>query len=293
MPVLLCVLLATGCDWYQQDEIALRTLRYPYDAGVAIDDGSEPVCLSSHGVRFVYDGEDVGTVGQDAVCSLVDRGKQLWESLAFLYSRREWRVGSFLANRLFEPQTLDGGVTAYAYKRHTGSIARLPLRIPSDVAAQIAEAVAYELKAKSGVMIMAVPSADRQRSFASVTAHMRLEHQRGGVYYVERDRLLSHSFVCRYLGWNATRTDDGVTIYVRAVDDGVTEPWVPTVEELDGVTFYTPDPGRTRVMVAGRELPDVSVNPPDRTYRGSVTIHIPPVQPPVLPAPTSPPGTSP
>jgi hypothetical protein len=57
------------------------------------------------------------------------------------------------------------------------------------------------------------------------------------------------------------------------VNDGVTEPWVPTVEELDGITFYTPDPGRTRVVVAGEELSSVSANPPDRTYRGSVTIH--------------------
>ena len=284
--ILIPVLLATGCDWYGQEDIALRALPYPYEAGVAVDDGTEPGCLASRGVKFVYDDEGVRTAGQDAACSLVDRGKQLWESLAFLYSRREWRGSSFFANRLFEPWTSGDGITEYAYKRYAGSIAQLPLRMPSDAAAQVAEAVAYELKAKGGVMIVAGPATDRQRLFASVTAHMRLEHQRGGVYYVERDRLLGYSFVRRYLEWNATRTDDGVTIYVRAVNGGVAKPWVPTVEELEGITFYTPDPERTRVLVAGQELSNVSVNPPDRTRRGSVTLRPTAVQP-------TPPGTSP
>lgn len=76
-----------------------------------------------------------------------------------------------------------------------------------------------------------------------------------------RDRLLTYSLVRRYLEWDATRTDGGVTIHVRAVNDGVTEPWIPTVDELDGITFYTLDPGRTRVVVAGEELSDVSVTP--------------------------------
>ena len=66
MPVLLCMLLATGCDWYRHDETTLRALPYPHDAGVAVDDGSEPTCLSSRGVTFVYDGDEVRTAGQDA-----------------------------------------------------------------------------------------------------------------------------------------------------------------------------------------------------------------------------------
>ena len=284
MPVLLCALLMAGCDWYRQDEIALRALPYPYEAGVAVDDGSEPACLRSRGIRFVYDGEEVHTAGQDAACSLVDRVRQLWESLSFLYSRREWRGGSFFANRLFEPHgTVDGG-TVYAYKAYGGLIAHLPSQMRQDDAAQVTEAITYELAAKGGVMIVG-GAKDRQGIFGAVRAHLG----RGAVHLVERDRLLAYGFVRRYLEWDATSADDGVTVHVRAVNDGVTEPWVPTVEELDGITFYTPDPGRTRVVVAGQELSDVSVNPPDRTRRGSVTIHVPPIQPATITIP----GTSP
>lgn len=272
MPALLCVLLVTGCDWYQQGETALRAVPYPHNAGVSIDDGSEPVCLSARGVRFVYDGEAVRTAGQDAACSLVDRGRQLWESLTFLYSRREWRGGSFFANRLFEPRVTEDGGTVYAYKAYGGLIAQPPREMLWDGAAQVTEAITYELAAKGGVMIVG-GAKERRWPFGAVRASLG----GGAVYLVGRDRLLTYSFVRRYLEWDVTSSNDGVTIRVRAVNDGVTKPWVPTVEELDGITFYTPDPGRTRVVLAGQELSDVSVNPPDRTGRGSVTISNPPV----------------
>lgn len=269
--ILALAFVVTGCDWYGHDDVALRELPYPYSAGVAIDSEGEPRCLAERGVTFVYAGEEVRTTGQDAACSLVDRGKQLWESLMFLYSEREWRAGSFLANRLFEPRTTDGGTTAYAYKRYAGSISNLPDRTPSDVAAQIAEAVTYELSAKCGVMVLCAP-ADSSRPFDSVVAHLRREHEQGRVYLVERDRLLAYGFVRRYLAWEVERADDGITIHVRGVGDGLAEPWIPSLAELEGITFYTPDPERTRVFLAGEMLEGVAVNSPDRTRRGSVTI---------------------
>jgi hypothetical protein len=47
---------------------------------------------------------------------------------------------------------------------------------------------------------------------------------------------------------------------------------VPTLDELDGLTFYTPNPERTRVLLDGDEIAALTVNAPDRTRRGSVTI---------------------
>jgi hypothetical protein len=279
LSVLALALLVAGCDWYGLEEVSLRPLPYPYGAGAAIDNDGEPACLAEHGIAFVFDREEVGTAGQDAACSLVDRGRQLWEALAFLYAEREWRGQSFFANRLLEPLAMEGG-SAHAYKRYVGSISDLPPGMPDDVVAQVTEAVAYEVAAKGGVMIVAGRSSDRHGPSASVMDHLRLEHQRGRVYYVERDRLLSYSFVRRYLEWSAVSSDDGVTIHIRAVDDGVAEPWIPTPEELTGITFYTPDPEGTRVFVAGTELPGVTANAPDWTKRGSVTIGSPLGRPP-------------
>jgi hypothetical protein len=111
---------------------------------------------------------------------------------------------------------------------------------------------------------------------------MRREHASGEIYLTDLDRLLEYCFICRYLDWDATSTDEGVTILVHAVDPALDSEdgapprplsrWIPTQDELAGVTFYSPDPGRTRVMLDGVELTDLQVNPADRTRRGSVTI---------------------
>jgi hypothetical protein len=270
--ILVLALIAGGCDWYGLDEVDIRPLPYPYDAGVAIDAGDAPRCLSAHGVTFFYDGEEVRTAGQDAACSLVDRGRQLWETLVFLVSRREWRANSFFANRLFEPRVSDSGSVAYAYKRYAGSVARLPSHMPADVAAQIAETLAYEIMAKGGVMIIEAQSTDPKGPLGAALDHLRAQHSDGSIYLTECDQILAYGYLRRYLDWDATNTDDSVTIHVHAVHDTLAEPWVPTLDELDGLTFYTPDPERTRVTLGGSEVHTLTVNAPDRMRRGSVTI---------------------
>jgi hypothetical protein len=152
--------------------------------------------------------------------------------------------------------------------------------MPDDVAAQVAEAVTYEMKAKGGVMILAGRSPARRGPCAPVVEHLRLEHQLGRVCYVDRDWLLSYCFVRRYLNWESDVADDGVTIRISSVDDGAGETWVPTPDELVGLTFYTPDAQGTRVFLAGEELVGVTANPPDRTRRCSVTIGSVPTRPP-------------
>lgn len=270
--VMALVLVAVGCDWHGGNEVAVRPLPYPYTAGIAIDAGDAPQCFSARGVNFCYDGEEVRTAGQDAACSLVDRGRQLWETLVFLVSRREWRAGSFFANRLFEPRVSESGSVTYAYKRYVGSIANLPSHMPGDVAAQVAEKLAYEVKAKGGVMIVASATPEPPGPLGSALTHLRREHEEGNVYLTDRDRLLAYGYVRRYLDWDVANSEEGVTIHMRAVHDTLADRWVPTLDELDGLTFYTPDPQRTRVTLAGDEVHGLTVNAPDQTGRGSVTV---------------------
>jgi hypothetical protein len=42
--------------------------------------------------------------------------------------------------------------------------------------------------------------------------------------------------------------------------------------DLDGLTFYVANPAATRVTVKGREVTDLSRNPPDETGAESVSI---------------------
>ena len=265
-----------GCGWHVTGDVSLRQLPYPYEAGIALNMGATPAPLVHRGVVFADDGEDVHTVGQNAPCSLVDRGRQLFESLTFLYARREWRGASFFGNRLAEATASESGRLAFTYKTYVRSPTGIPTSVPPDVVVQMTSAVTYELRAKGGVMVIGSPSAgDGLRPPVELPAaalkHLRAEDAAGNVKLFELGELLAYDHIRRHLVWEATTGDDGVSIRILSVDDGVATPWVPSPEELKGITFYTPDAEHTTVSLGGASL-NVVANPPDRTRRESVTV---------------------
>jgi hypothetical protein len=278
--VILALLLGAGCDWYG-DDVSMRPLPYPYDAAIAVHEGTVPAPLAHRGITFIDDQEDVRTAGQNAACSLVDRGRQLWESVLFLLERKEWRGASFFGNRLLESCSEDAGPGVYSFKTHVGRLALLGGSMPPDVMSQIAAGVTYELTAKGGVMVLGTPAGPGPgrspfRMHAPVARHIEAAQSEGRVREFELGELLAYDFVRRYLVWNVEQSDGWTLIEVEAVDDGLGGRWIPTLSELSGITFYTPSPERTRVLLNGSEIPEVTPNAPDRTRRGSVTIGLRP-----------------
>jgi hypothetical protein len=265
-----------GCGWQGAGEVSLRNAPYPYDACAAIDDGADVDPLPQRGVGFVWSGLRVGTIGQDSMCSLIDRGRQLWEALRHLAVEREWRGSSFFGNRLAEAVLADGSCT-HAFKTCVGRVPLAGGGIPDHVAVGMADAAIYELRAKGGLSIIgSPPNEDGLRRPAvlaePVTDLLFRQRDEGRLYLVDIERLLAYDFVRRHLDWSAETREGTVTIDIRAVDDGHGNRWVPSPKELRGITFYTPDALHTRVLVAGRETTDVAANGRDNTRRESVTI---------------------
>ena len=276
LAVLTCV-VASGCGWPGGGDVFLRNAPYPYEACAAVDDGAEVSPLEDRGVAFAWSGRTVGTVGQDAMCSLIDRARQLWEALVFLVRNREWEGRAFFGNRPVEPALAPGSLV-HAFKTCVGRVPVAGSGIPEHVAADMAEAVIYELCAKGGLTIIgSPPGAEGERKPAvlqeAVSEYLALAAEERRLWLVDLGRLLSYDFVRRNLVWTAGNEDGQITIRIEGVDDGHGNAWVPTLDELDGITFYTPSAVGTRVLLAGREVTGLAMNPRDRTRRESVTIH--------------------
>jgi hypothetical protein len=56
------------------------------------------------------------------------------------------------------------------------------------------------------------------------------------------------------------------------VKDPVLGTYVPTVKQLRGITFYTPDRLKTHVLIGEKEVEKILRNPVDFIGRESVTI---------------------
>jgi hypothetical protein len=315
---------AAGCGWERREDVALRKFPYPYVAGLAFtgdlcypgDMGAEDP-LGARGIGFIDQDEVVHTIGQDAMCSLLDRGRQLYETVRYGLTKREWRIGSFFANRLIEPHTARseddargasvdpsgagefgmspiaarpavdaanpesvraGSVRLYRYKKYAGRWLGIPSQAPVEALEQITQALLYELRAKGGWILVDARLGERRRprdpsssELAGILAPVGEEHIAGRVYVTTPNDLLSRNLIQRFLDWEVERVSSGVDIRIRGVAEEGTS-WVPTVEELQGVTFYTPVPERTRVFLDGEEISGLLVNPVDHTSRASVSI---------------------
>ncbi len=97
-------------------------------------------------------------------------------------------------------------------------------------------------------------------------------YRRGDIYITTTSRLLHYYFNHRYLQWSARRENGSVRIVIDAVEDPLNGRHVPTVEELQGITFYVPDRSRAEVFIGTQPVTGLERNPADDSGRESVMI---------------------
>jgi hypothetical protein len=99
------------------------------------------------------------------------------------------------------------------------------------------------------------------------------EYRAGSIYVTTTSKLLNYYRASRYLVWSVERQQNGsVRITIDQLDDPAFGRSQPTVQDLQGLTFYVPDRGRADVTVRGVEVQGLQRNPADDSGVESVTI---------------------
>ncbi len=234
--------------------------------------------LVPFGFRFFERYEATHVVGQDARPNLRDRFVQAIETLQYWRRAGEWRARALFENRLIRPLTLGDGRRVYSFARFLGKRRGLERAGSRELGTQLSSAVLAELEAKGGWLIVYTHPWRNDADGGviapeAVEALRRLaqEHQDGKLFVTTTRRLLRYNLVTRFLTWSVRTEGRDKVIAIAAVRDPLAGPWVPTGDDLMGLTFYTPDPGRTRICVGDLELP-VKTNPPDETGVPSITV---------------------
>jgi hypothetical protein len=109
----------------------------------------------------------------------------------------------------------------------------------------------------------------------TVSALRRLaERQRAGdIMVTTTARLLRYHHIQRYLRWSSViKPDATVEIRIHGIDDPIHGWQIPSLEALQGLTFYVPRRRRIRLCLDGQILNEYKEHPPDDSGQPSVMI---------------------
>lgn len=97
-------------------------------------------------------------------------------------------------------------------------------------------------------------------------------YYKGDIYVTTTTRLLTYHLVNKSLVWRVTCKDDIFVIDILYVKDEVDGNFVPTLEQLQGITFYTKHPEKTIIRLDGNKIAKIQINQPDEKGKTSISI---------------------
>lgn len=106
---------------------------------------------------------------------------------------------------------------------------------------------------------------------------LEIENKNHYMYVTTTAKLLTYYVNRKYLEWDTERTDNSINIRINRIIDPVRGSFEPKPSELQGLTFYTDDPDRTRVFIGTVQVKHIEHNGRDHTGRESVMIPLIPL----------------
>lgn len=211
--------------------------------------------------------------------------------------RNDERFGLQAQNRLMQPITLQDGQQAHEFMRHCNHYITVDYGATSPGLGYVINPRALDqLKQVEGYMVVYThigKNSECQQAIAEETQsslrNLEREYREGSIYVTTTSKLLNYYRTARYLAWSVEEpTQEGqeedaedadnsgnsavTRIAIDSIDDPIFGPLDPTLQRLQGITFYVPDQTPVEVIVRGEPVTSLQRNPADHTGRTSVTI---------------------
>jgi hypothetical protein len=246
----------------------------------------------AYGIKFVWMGRATSLVGQETPItaralthiydpahpreSVEDAARELAKIILARAGSRRFAIHR--NNRVFRVARLQDGRQVYEFNRCNNHWHK-SWPDSAGLSYVLRRRVLEDLKASEGYMIIythlglgtyspliPLPSQSALRNLAE-------EYRAGEIYVTTTSRLLTYCLTHRYVEWSyRLSSDNWAEITIHQVADPLFGPRRPTVEELQGITFYVPDRYQASIFLGDTQIPHLERNPKDHTRRESVTI---------------------
>jgi hypothetical protein len=270
-----------------------------FDGGIMMGEGdvtSSPAYHADltvkHGVQFVWRGRVSSVLGQDVPPQLsgilspthpIASGKTLAKELTkqMLSRMGNEKYAMHAPNRILTRSTLRDGQPVYEFLRcnpHWGGVSSH--ETAWGIGDVLTERMLKQLVEREGGCILythlgkAGPDAGLPLGESAIEGFRRLATAQadGDLLVTTSRRLLGYCRAKEEIGFTVTRSDTSIVIDIESARNHYAI--LPQIidRDLEGLTFYTPDPKQTRVRIDGEEVPQLLQNAADASGRKSVSI---------------------
>lgn len=268
---------------------------------VTIGYGDKPESIAYHaditipyGIKFVWLGRVSMIVGQSVeitpnsfinimdteypMHSMVNIGKEFTKSVAPYFGNKKYYMHK--DNELVKPVELDDGQKVYEFVRFSNHWKGAGREADAKgLAYSLSKRNLDRLKDVSGYMIVythfggnAGLSQYLPKETVDAIRNLADEYNEGNIYVTTTSKLLNYYVNHKNLVWSHQDKGQGAIITVEEVADPVFGSFVPTVKDLQGVTFYVEDSSIAKVYIGKDEVVNLQRNLKDHTGKESVTI---------------------
>jgi len=244
----------------------------------------------AHGIRYVWRGRVTSVLGQDVrprlghvfaprhpIRSSRTVAKECAKRLLAHCGSEKYAMHA--ANELLRPARLRDGSPVYEFIRsnpHWGGVSRG--ETAQGIGEVLTDGFLDRLTANGGMCVLYTHLGKLGGRAAfdaqAVAGFQRLAEafRQGRVLVTTTRRLLGYCRAAREVAVHTAQNEGGLWIHLDTA--GADRPYGGGLSrsDLDGLTFYVANPAATRVTVNGREVTDLSRNPPDDTGAESVSI---------------------
>ncbi len=244
----------------------------------------------AHGIRFAWVGATTRIVGQSSQPKLatafdprypwVSTGNVMKEVRKQILGRNDERFALHRSNDLLRPLTLADGRQVHEFIRYCNHPEGVPIGATSRGLAYVISARNLaNLILREGYMIAYAhlgKNEDRSPVIASESQsalrHLARLNEQGKIYVSTTAKILKYKFAHQSLDATQVQHNGRVQITIHGFDDPIEGQRIPSIEELQGITFYVNDSQQTDVFLGGQPINPLQRNPADGTGRPSVTI---------------------
>lgn len=103
--------------------------------------------------------------------------------------------------------------------------------------------------------------------------YLSKKYHDGEIYITTTEKLLNYYVNKKYLTWSSTAKNDSLYIRINNISDPVRGNFVPELSDLQGLTFYTPFPERTIILIGERKVNEFKINSADNTNIKSISLN--------------------